>query len=136
MSATIKAFDRATCGIVAKRVQDALATLATELGVVINVRGGSYTPGQYTCKLEIATVSDDGTVKTRAAEAFTTLARLYGMSPDDLGKTFRMNGEPYTITGLATRRSKRPVIAKNGKGKEYVFAVEDVKRALLPIGGK
>lgn len=128
--AKITTIDRTTCRLLAERIEAALKPIADELGVVITAKGGSFTSSQYTCKVEVATVGDDGAVKTRAADAFKQLASLYGMAPDDLGKTFRVNRKTYTIVGLATRRRARPVIAKDADGREYVFAVNDAKRFL------
>lgn len=134
--AKITAFDRATCAVVSKRIEERLADLATELGVKITTKGGTFSGGHYTLKLEVATVSDTGMVNTREADAFKQLAALYGMSPDDLGKEFTANGKTYRITGLASRRSVRPVIAADVRtSKSYVFTVADVKLFLLANKG-
>ncbi len=126
----ITTFDRSTCRDVSERIAKALAPLAQELGVSITPRGGSYGPGHYTLKVEVATIATDGKVRTKQSEDFQTLAKLYGMSPNDLGRTFRSGGKEYTIAGLAPRKRARPIIASCG-GREYCFAAEDVKRLMV-----
>lgn len=138
MSTKITKFDRETARLIGDRVVAALGPLGKELGVVMKRGGGTFGEHTFTMKLEIGVVGDDGTVASRTAEAFKQLAPLYGLSVDDLGKTFRSGGDVYTITGLATRRTKRPLLASRGRsGKEYCFAVEDVKRlmAVAALGG-
>lgn len=132
--AKITAFDRATAARVREHVEKALASVGTEFGLVIKAHGGTFSPGALTMKIEFATVGDDGTAQTRDVEAFKRGALLYGLAPDDLGKTFRSSGRTFKITGLAARRSKRPIIATDTtSGKSFVFAAEDV-RALLRAG--
>jgi hypothetical protein len=125
----ITQFNKASAGIVAERVTAALQTLAQDLGLVIKRGGGTFGDGTFTMKLEISVVGEDGKVASRAAETFKQLASLYGFKPDDLGKTFRSGGKEYTIAGLVTRKRMRPLIASCG-GKEYCFAVEDVRRLM------
>lgn len=133
----ITQFDRTTCRIVSKRVEEALAVLADELGVKITAGRGTFTQNSYALKVEIATIGQGGEVNTRAAEDFkqyaALYAALYGMEPDDLGKTFVHRGRTFRITGLRPRSSVRyPVLTEDPNGKAICFAVPDVLRALRP----
>ena len=52
------------------------------------------------------------------------------MKPEDLGKTFLFNGQPYTLTGMRSKAAKYPMTATNRNGKTYCLRLEDVKRGL------
>lgn len=126
---TIKTFDRATCRIVDKKIEAALAKLADELGVSIRCKGGNFMATNYTIKLEVATKSEGGQVNTRAADDFRVMASLFGLSSDDLGRSFTAGKHTYKIVGLRPRATRRPVVAESD-GKSYVFSAEDVKSFL------
>lgn len=124
-------FDPATCRIVLDRIKAALAPLAAELGVEISTGGGKYEGDYFAPKLRLSIVGADGAVGSPEANAFRQLASLYGLKPDDLGKSFKSHGRKFTIAGLKTRAHARPVVAKGDDGKLYGFPVEAVKIALL-----
>lgn len=128
--AKITKFDRPTARTFAAAVEKALAALATEHGVSIKLGTVKYRDSSCTVTMEVATIAEDGTVATRDADAFRVMAKFYGLSPDDLGKTFRANGTTFKITGLRPRGRKRPIMATDPHGREFVFPAEDVKRFL------
>lgn len=124
----IAKFDRATCSLVNARIAEALMGISAELGVSIRPVGGTFATNHYVVKLEIATISDDGAVQSRDADAFRHHAGIYGLSPNDLGRSFRSGGRDFVITGLRSR-GKRQILASNS-GKEFCFVAEDVRRLL------
>jgi hypothetical protein len=126
----ITKFDPATCRALSDRIKAALQPLAESLGVTITMGGGKYEAGYYDPKLRVSVVGADGTIGSPEAAAFRQLAHLYGLKAEDLGKTFRAQGDTLTITGLRTRAAKRPIVARATSGKSYVFPAEDVKRLL------
>jgi len=63
------------------------------------------------------------------AEAYTTLGGAYGLKPGLLGKVFKSNGTEYAFAGIATSRSKYPLMAVNPlDGKHYFFTESIVER--------
>lgn len=124
---TIKGFDRATCRLVSQKIEAALQPLAEELGVAIRSKGGSYSGGHYTLKVEVAAVGEDGSVQTKEADAFKSLATLYGFTPEDLGREFKMGSKSYKIAGLRTKAPRRPILGESESGKMFCFAAADVK---------
>lgn len=130
MSKKITAFDKATCRDLAERVEAALRPLADELGVVFAAKGGSFTGGQFTMKLEAATVSADGAVNSRESEMFARYAETYGLKPDALGKTFRGGAKVFTVCGLNPRAHANPVIATDSESRRYKFPVASLPSEL------
>lgn len=117
------------------RAESALAQVAKEMGISATFGRGSYDPvgGNATLKLELALISDDGTVQTREAQDWKRHAVLRGFDEDDLGKTFRSNGRDFTIAGYKPRSRKRPVLARAADGKMYVFPVGTVLMLLKDL---
>lgn len=124
-------FDRVICRAVSDAVEEALKPVADRFGVQIKTKGGTYTPGNYLLRLEIATIGDDGQVHTQAVEDFRKYAPAFGLEPDDLGREFRTGRGRYRITGLSSYRPKFPI---NGvdvvTGKPFKFTLEMVKKGL------
>lgn len=115
------------------RIEAALAELATETGLHITVGNASFTPSNATFKLEIATTDATGEVQTKETTAFKSLARSYGLEPDDLGKHIRHNGTEYEIQGLAPKSWRFPILARRIRdGKVFKLPAEAVSRQLHP----
>lgn len=132
--AQIESFTKATCRIVAQRIEALLKPLEEELGVAIQYKGGTFAAGNFVAKIELAKKSENGEIHTREADDFKALAPTYGLSPDDLGRTFRSGHREFKIVGLRIKATRHPIMAVSG-GKEYRFPAEDVRR-LLPGGSK
>ena len=131
-SGTITSFDRATCRKVGERVEEVLEELGKELGLNFSYKGGSYADNNLTMKIEAATLSEDGSVNTKEADAFKEMAKLYGLKTEDLGREITLSGEKFTIEGLRTRARKKPILltrVKDGKAG-YICPVNSVLRAL------
>ena len=125
-------FNRPECRRVTDEVNKALAEVGRKLGINIQKTGGGrFDDSSFTFKIECALIGTDGVVKDKEAEAFKSFATHYGLKPDDFGKTFMTwDGKPFTICGLKTRARKNNILAKNAKGKRYVFPAEEVKALL------
>ena len=129
----ITGIDRSTIKLIRDRIDAALTDLADELGVTIKVGHASYSSSNVTYKVEVATESDDGTANTKDAEAFRLNAKAWGLSPDDLGKTFAVPRHPrtiYKIIGARPQSWKYPILAETQNGKVYKFPASSVKAAL------
>ena len=107
-------------------IQNALNGVAGPAGVDIRV-GNCRFGTDATFQVIVSEVAADGTVKTREADDFRMLASSYGLEPEDLGRSFRSNGDRYTIAGLKPRSRKYPILAKRGDGKIYKFGAQNVK---------
>lgn len=130
-STKITRFDRATCKTACDKVEAALKHLEAELGVAIQIRGGSFSADSYVLKIELATVGDGGVVMDREATDFKASARLFGLKPEHLGAEFECRGRRAKVIGLRPRAGKFPIIGKwLDTGVEACFSADYVSRAL------
>ena len=126
---TIKNFDKTTCRDVSAAIEEALRPLGERLGLTFRPRGGSFSGTSYTLKLECVAGTDGDAPAGRDAEAFRLYATRYGLTPDDLGRTFKVGGREHRLVGAAPRSHKKPLITECD-GKSYKWPVETVARCL------
>ena len=114
------------------RIEAALAALGAEYGVVFTVGRGSYdlsgSHGHF--KLEVGTVGATGTVMSDEARTFRTFAPMWGMKPEDLGRTVVIGARRFKVVGARGRSSKNDVILEREDGKKYVYPHEMVAAML------
>ena len=130
METTIKQLDKPTVQYLRKRLQAAIAPLAKELGVVMDLGHCTVQTNNCRFQLKVAVLDAGGKPVTEDAEAFKRNAKLFDFEPDDLGKEFAFHGRAYTICGLRPKSRKYPVIARDGNGKDYKFDCRTVLEAL------
>ena len=107
----ITKIDRTFMKMSRAKIDDALKDLGDELGVVFQTGNGSYDGSTGHFKLEIKTIGENGEAVNPNAKTFQTYARMYGLSPDDLGRQFTSRGKTFEITGLNTRARRFPIQA-------------------------
>ena len=107
-------------------LQKHLDAFAAEAGIAATAGNASFGGGSATFKVELVAAG----AASKDEQAFKTFAHSVGLEPTDLGRTFRVGGEAYTIAGFRPRARKRPIIAKRSDGKGYVFEAERVRIAL------
>lgn len=129
----IETIDRDACKIIRQVLEHAIDVQEEEwegLGLSATVGGASFTGSSVVFKVEVAVVSKDGAVLNREAQDFKRFAPLFGLAPGDLGRTFKLGGRTYTVSGCKSRGYKNPIIADRDDGKRFKFPSETV-RALL-----
>ena len=128
----IKQIDTATCKIIRKAIDENLAEIAAEMGLVIKAKNGTYDSGQVTFKVECAVIDAHGNVQTKAVSDFKLNAFRYGLDESDLGKEFVSLGKRYKIVGCKPRSYAYPILCEkvDGSGINRKFPVTEVKRAL------
>lgn len=126
-------FDRPTIRATREQLQHALDALGKDLGCEFKVAGATYERDGSRCsfKLECAVVGEDGTAPTKEAADFVRNARAYGLFPEDLGRSFMVNGKTCTILGCRPRSHKYPIIIERD-GKQRKIGAETVVAALGP----
>lgn len=127
----ITSFSRPLCRALSKEIETVLEDLGTKYGIQIVNKGGSFTPSNYTLKLECAVIGSSGVAETKERTDYLNQCHRFGLERDWLDKSFStMNGN-YTIIGLSPRRHKRPVLCRRDyDGKNYVFAPHQVRAAM------
>jgi hypothetical protein len=101
-------------------------------GFVLKVGNATYGETSAMFKLEASKIGDNDEVQDRSAENFKRMALLYGLNPEDLGKTFTTAQQTYTIVGLNPKSRKFPVIAKRSDGKTFKFPIDVIRLKLGP----
>tara|TARA_R100000742_G_C4259886_1_gene77699 strand:- start:320 stop:742 length:423 start_codon:yes stop_codon:yes gene_type:complete len=109
----------------------ALEELGEKEGIKLTAGRCSYSDTFFSIKIEGAVEAEKGVATTKDQIAFKENAELYGLSPDDLFKTFRtggFGGDAYEVWGLRPRSKKYPILAKKvGTDNVYKFKAAIVK---------
>ena len=102
-------------------VNSALESVGDQFGLVLKLGNGSYRDESGHFKLNISTISDDGSVMTPEAQDFLQFCAAYGFEKSDLKREFSdFSGHRYRILGLKTRSHKYPIIVESLRnGKRY-----------------
>lgn len=130
MQQEINQLDKQSLTRIRDQINAALEMVADDLGLNITVGSCRYTAKNATLKVEIATLSDDGSIQNKEREDFKIWAPSYGLSSGDLGKTFESNGNTYEVCGLKRRSRKYPILAKRADGRMFKFAARYVKERI------
>lgn len=105
----------------------AIKPLENEHDVVFNI--GNVTYGDSSCKFKMEVLDNlsDGKGVDFMELAFKAGCHLFGLTPEDYGKSFHTNGQTFTISGLKPKSRKYPIIATcTGNGKHYKFQASRV----------
>jgi len=70
----IKSFDRAECMRFSEAIEEELQKVGDKFGVAIKKERGSFTPNNFTLKIEASIIDNRGVVKSRDAETFKIYA--------------------------------------------------------------
>lgn len=136
----INTFDKTNSNRILDDLRELLDTFAAERGISAGKLRGTISPTGDGLKvsIELATVSSDGQVNTPEMRAWREQCqydwsdlRRAGLTEDDLGATFTVRGEQFTIAGYKPRARKRPVLAQQvGSDALFVFPIDAVARLL------
>lgn len=126
--------DEALVRKIKQSMRDHLAALEDEMGVVVTVGRASFTKNHVEIQVDVATVSDDGTVNDKYVEDFRRFRSRYGLKDSVIGATFEHKGDMFKVRGAKPRSRKYPIVAENTKdgsiirfGHEYVQEQVDQK---------
>lgn len=131
----IKEFNKAECGKLGKAVEAELVKVGKRFGIDIQFRGGTFSGSEFTFRVRATTLDTNGAVKDKKAENFKKLASLYGMNPNDLGRTFTSGYSKYEIVGLNPSAHKYPIIVRDVKtNKRFKLSSDTVKICIKADG--
>ena len=128
--------NRAEAKEVRAALNRAFTLLSDELkaeGIHVQLGNASFSTfsNSISFKLNATVLDKDGKFENPQEEDFKRSAIMFGLKPDDLGKTFEANGKMFTICGLSPRAKKYPILAKSLDGKTYKFSSFRVSAALM-----
>lgn len=102
--------DSTEAKLIMQGAQEALTRRFPDL--TISVKSGSYSPSEFTMKVEFAETVD-GNVMTKERVDLIHNLHWYGLSKDDLEKEFHVvDIGTVTLFGLKTRARKYPILIK------------------------
>lgn len=128
----ITQFDKPSLHLLRTALDRAMAQVALDHGLTLRVGNISYQQRTCTLKVEAAIVDQaSGRPASKEAEAFKQFAPVYGLRPEDLGRTVTHQGRPLTVAGLKTRASKWPVLLEGADGRRIAAPVELLVKQLL-----
>lgn len=95
-------------------IDAALKAVGEKHGVILNSGNASYTVSTATIKLNVSTISEDGTVITKEAHDYLRYAGVgNNLQKEWLGEEFKTeDGEVYKVVGYRPRSKKYPVLAE------------------------
>lgn len=104
------------------RLEPFLDAISDEIGYKLTL--GNCRFGEVaTFKLEAAPIDKDGQAVDSKEMDFKKRAKMFGLNPEDFGKSFHFKDRTFTICGLSPRNTgKYPVLAKTPSGKVYKFS--------------
>ena len=123
----MKTLERSTVKDLSADIMEALKAVALKHGVQFTSKGCTFSSTNANYRIEAAVLGAGGVAETRERTDFPRYAGLFGLKPEWLDKSFVHGPNTFTIIGLATRKSKQPVLAKqHTNGKTYVFPANTV----------
>ena len=122
--------NKQNCVVIREAIEDNLKEFANEHNLALRFVSGSFNDHNMTCKIEFAVKDESGKTQSKEADDFKFYGPSYGFKVTDLGRSFRLRNQNYTITGLKPRSRLYPILARRDDGKLYKFPPHDVKQAL------
>ena len=131
---TYTPFDKLRVGNLRNDLNSALAEIGERFGVKIAVVGtASFNENLCKFQIEVARIDANGEATSAMAEDFKRYAAMWGMTNEDLGKPFVMQGETFTLIGACPRNRKLPLLAKRASnGTIYKLSVDQVVSQMHP----
>jgi hypothetical protein len=122
--------DKTEARTIQKHLDELLKPLAA-LGYTATIRGGTFDGDVLDSRIRIQKIGGD----TKEAAEFKRCANLFGLKPEDLGRTFDLRGTTYEIVGLKlSDRKGMSILIKAADGTMRRCREDVVVRLLSPNG--
>jgi len=122
----INHFDKDNLDQVNKELQAAVDNVLNKFGLSGSLGKALYKSHEFTTRLTVNTGNKDEATRN----SFNDVCRLYGLTPDDFGRVFNVNGRVFTISGIKPSRRKYPINGVSPSGGKYKFTTSQVTRGL------
>jgi len=104
-------FNESNLNALRRDLNSALEEVQKKHGINIDLGRFNYDAKMFSFKTTVNVVSEN--IATPYHAAFHRKCYSLGLAPDDLNKTFMLDGERFKIVGAATGKSKYPVMTRN-----------------------
>lgn len=134
-----KQVNRDSLGQFRKEFNADLKTLGEKYGIIFSMGNIRFTDREFHGKLSAVLPTElngQGQVNLQDIEKanWTLNCRLIGLTPEDFGKIFMLNGVEYKIIGLKTNNRRFPIIASRiPDGKCFKFGDDTVKLVIHTV---
>ena len=120
-------FNTASCKDIGEMVSQTLDNLGKELGIKFNYKGGSFSPTSFTFKIKADILNAAG-VNEADKQFFGMYAEMFGLLPEDYGKTVRLKRSLFKIIGIAPNSWKYPILVENvASGKVWKYPASTIQ---------
>lgn len=116
---TITKFDRKNLRNLRADLENAVSAVAEKYGIALDFGSGRFSDFRYSVKLTCLIGSDGST--DHAKISWDLNCRMFGLKPEDFGRTFKQGSTRFTICGIKPKSRRYPIIAANDNGTEYKF---------------
>lgn len=116
---SVTKFDRKNLRNIRADLENAVKDVAEKYGIALDFGGGRFSDYRYSLKLTCLIGSDGST--DHAKINWNRHCRMFGLTPEDFGRTFTDRGTKFTICGIKPKGKTYPIIARNDRGTEYKF---------------
>lgn len=136
----MNSFSKSDVQTLRREIDSALAVVAAKHGVNISLGNCRFSSTEARfAKLTvnpksiatIVTAGSSSVADTPEAREYQSLAYMFNLPKDGLGKTFTSMGKMFTIAGLKSSRRKYPVSAVSSTGRRFKFTAEQVRNGLV-----
>jgi len=130
----IKAFDPHNLKQLRIDIDAAFSAIRQKHGVTLSIGNISYSPEKATSRITMIATGDPNIASDpRAAELakvaaeFKLYAASFGLTPEQLGATFKYGRDTYKLVGLKPRRPKMPILATRlADGRTYKLPEDSI----------
>lgn len=131
MSAPIRyARGREAADTVSREAREALAKVAEQHGLMLEVGGIRYDDTRLVFTVQMHAPAGDGLTASARAEWVRT-ARLLGFTLGDLGSTFTHEGREHRVLGFGRHtRNGTPVLTVDAEGRRYKWPIPLMRKML------
>lgn len=123
-------FNSTSCKDLGEIVAQTLDNLGKELGIKFNYKGGNFSPTSFTFKIQ-ADVMNTAGVNEAQLQQFGQFAAMFGLLPEDYGKTVKIKRSIFKIIGIAPSSWKYPILVENiANGKVWKYPASTIQLLL------
>lgn len=113
-------FDEGTRRVISHELELAIKKIGEKYGFDAKLKGGTYGDSTYSPKVEFFSLEGK-------KEEASSIAGLFGLPSDIVGKVFKHKTITYTVTGINLKRPKNCVELSGDTGKSYKCSADQLK---------
>jgi hypothetical protein len=131
----ITQFDKTTCKLLAREIEEALAAVATKHGLVAVPAGGTFDAAQFTAKVKFTLAQSNPAAADAERIEFSKYCEWFDLKPEHYGAKVQTSQGEITLVGFQPSRSKFPIKARAADGSIKLYT-QDVVRRFLTLAAK